>query len=119
MIGEAGSAVCGRNISSPEIRKLIVGRGCVAGVPGARSGNRTYTLFSVQPAKRRPGYANFAISIPSLELVRIDGAPGEDTRLNHLGVKVETSEQVAAATSHLTDAGLVTVEKNDTTCWPM
>ena len=45
-------------------------------------------LFGAEPAKRRPGYANFAIAEPPLKLVLIEGAPGEPTRLDHLGVEV-------------------------------
>lgn len=74
------------------------------------------TLFNTGPAKRRPGYANFAIAEPPLKLVLIEGEPGEDTRLDHLGVEVETTEQVTAATTRLKDAGLATFEENNTTC---
>ncbi|MEO7193854.1 MAG: VOC family protein [Pseudonocardiaceae bacterium] len=35
------------------------------------------SLFGVEPAKRRPGYANFAITEPPLKLVRIEGAPDQ------------------------------------------
>ncbi|MFD9630164.1 ArsI/CadI family heavy metal resistance metalloenzyme [Streptomyces violascens] len=73
-------------------------------------------LFDAEPAKRRPGYANFAITEPALKLVLIEGEAGEDTRLDHLGVEVETTEQVAAATTRLKDAGLATFEENDTSC---
>ncbi|KIF68546.1 glyoxalase [Streptomyces sp. AcH 505] len=73
-------------------------------------------LFGVEPAKRRPGYANFAISTPPLKLVLIEGEPGQETRLDHLGVEVETAEQVTAAATRLKDAGLATFEENDTSC---
>ncbi len=73
-------------------------------------------LFGTGPAKRRPGYANFAITEPPLKLVLIEGEPGEDTRLDHLGVEVESAEQVTAATTRLKDAGLATFEENDTSC---
>ncbi|MFI9201194.1 ArsI/CadI family heavy metal resistance metalloenzyme [Streptomyces sp. NPDC053048] len=73
-------------------------------------------LFGVRPAKRRPGYANFAITEPPLKLVLIEGEPGQDTRLDHLGVEVGTTDQVAAATARLRDAGLATFEENDTSC---
>ncbi|WP_329219424.1 VOC family protein [Streptomyces sp. NBC_01485] len=73
-------------------------------------------LFGAEPAKRRAGYANFAIAEPPLKLVLIEGAPGEETRLDHLGVEVETSEQVGAATRRLKDAGLATFAENDTSC---
>ncbi|GHC72243.1 ArsI/CadI family heavy metal resistance metalloenzyme [Streptomyces cinnamoneus] len=73
-------------------------------------------LFGVEPAKRRPGYANFAIAEPPLKLVLIEGEPGQDTRLDHLGVEVGTTGQVAAATGRLKEAGLATFEENDTSC---
>ncbi|QMU74530.1 glyoxalase/bleomycin resistance/dioxygenase family protein [Streptacidiphilus sp. PB12-B1b] len=73
-------------------------------------------LFGAEPAKRRPGYANFAIDEPPLKLVLIEGEPGQDTRLDHLGVEVGTSDQVTAATDRLKDAGLATFEENDTAC---
>ncbi|GAA1390910.1 ArsI/CadI family heavy metal resistance metalloenzyme [Kitasatospora putterlickiae] len=73
-------------------------------------------LFGTEPAKRRPGYANFAIAEPPLKLVLIEGEPGVETRLDHLGVEVESAEQVTAATTRLKDAGLATFEENDTSC---
>jgi len=73
-------------------------------------------LFGVEPAKRRPGYANFAITEPPLKLVLLEGEPGEATRMDHLGVEVEETEQVNAATQRLKDAGLATFEENDTSC---
>ncbi|MGH3380428.1 MAG: ArsI/CadI family heavy metal resistance metalloenzyme [Actinoallomurus sp.] len=73
-------------------------------------------LFGAEPAKRRPGYANFAITEPPLKLVLIEGEDGQDTRLDHLGVEVATTEQVAAATGRLERAGLATFEENDTSC---
>lgn len=73
-------------------------------------------LFGVEPAKRRPGYANFAVTEPPLKLVLIEGEADEDTRLDHLGVEVESTDQVVAATTRLKDAGLATFEENDTSC---
>ncbi|MFI6335937.1 ArsI/CadI family heavy metal resistance metalloenzyme [Streptomyces sp. NPDC050535] len=73
-------------------------------------------LFGTEPAKRREGYANFAIAEPPLKLVLIEGEPGQDTRLDHLGVEVGSTDQVTAATSRLRDAGLATFEENDTSC---
>ncbi|MFF7385794.1 ArsI/CadI family heavy metal resistance metalloenzyme [Streptomyces griseoluteus] len=73
-------------------------------------------LFGTEPAKRREGYANFALTEPPLKLVLIEGEPGEETRLDHLGVEVESTDQVNAATSRLKDAGLATFEENDTSC---
>ncbi|WP_416970381.1 ArsI/CadI family heavy metal resistance metalloenzyme [Streptomyces sp. 4F14] len=73
-------------------------------------------LFGTEPAKRRAGYANFAIAEPPLKLVLIEGGPGEATRLDHLGVEVGSTEQVRAATGRLKEAGLAAFEENDTSC---
>ena len=73
-------------------------------------------LFAAEPAKRRPGYANFAIAEPPLKLVLIEGAPGEPTRLDHLGVEVETTGEVTAAAGRLAAEGLATATEEDTAC---
>ncbi len=73
-------------------------------------------LFGVEPAKRRPGYANFAIAEPPLKLVLIEGTAGEPTRMDHLGVEVETTDQVTAAAGRLAAEGLATVTEEDTAC---
>ncbi|MDQ4021362.1 MAG: VOC family protein [Actinomycetota bacterium] len=73
-------------------------------------------LFGVEPAKRRPGYANFAITEPPLKLVLLEGEAEQPTVMDHLGVEVQTTEQVTAATDRFTDAGLATFEENDTSC---
>ncbi|MFE6961849.1 ArsI/CadI family heavy metal resistance metalloenzyme [Streptomyces sp. NPDC057696] len=73
-------------------------------------------LFGTEPAKLRDGYANFAIAEPPLRLVLVQGVPGEETRMDHLGVEVETTEAVHAATTRLAGAGLATDVENDTTC---
>jgi catechol 2,3-dioxygenase-like lactoylglutathione lyase family enzyme len=73
-------------------------------------------LFGTGPAKVRDGYANFAIAEPPLKLVLVEGSEGEDTRMDHLGVEVETAEAVADATARLARAGLATAEERGTTC---
>jgi catechol 2,3-dioxygenase-like lactoylglutathione lyase family enzyme len=73
-------------------------------------------LFGVEPAKRRPGYANFAVTEPPLKLVLIEGQPDQPTVMDHLGVEVFTGNEVQAATTRLTDAGLITLSENDTSC---
>lgn len=73
-------------------------------------------LFGVAVAKRRPGYANFAVADPPLKLVLLEGRPDELTRLDHLGVEVSTPEEVASATSRLAATGLDTDVEEATTC---
>ncbi len=73
-------------------------------------------LFGAEPAKRRPGYANFAIAEPPLKLVLIEGGADEPTALDHLGVEVESTDQVGEATARLSAAGLATFEEAGTSC---
>ena len=73
-------------------------------------------LFGAVPAKRRPGYANFAIAEPPLKLVLLEGEPGQSTVMDHLGVEVETTGEVTAATQRLTHEGLATATEEDTAC---
>ncbi len=77
-------------------------------------------LFGAQPAKRRPGYANFAIAEPPLKLVLIETpevrGEGVIGALNHLGVEVEGTAEVAAASSRLAAEGLATAEQDNVTC---
>jgi catechol 2,3-dioxygenase-like lactoylglutathione lyase family enzyme len=73
-------------------------------------------LFGAEPAKRRPGYANFAIAEPPLKLVLIEDTAGEPTGMDHLGVEVETTEEVAAATARLAAEGMATATEEDTAC---
>ena len=72
-------------------------------------------LFGTEPAKRRPGYANFAIAEPPLKLVLLEN-PGRGGTLNHLGVEVEDTAAVEAEQARLAGAGLAAVEERDTTC---
>src|SRR3954454_1999006 len=73
-------------------------------------------LFNTEPAKRRPGYANFAIAEPALKLVLLEGEPGQATVMDHLGVEVESTEQVDEASKRLTGEGMETLVENGTTC---
>ena len=72
-------------------------------------------LFGTEPAKRKPGYANFAIAEPPLKLVLREN-PGQGGTLNHLGVEVDSPDAVDAEQARLAGAGLAAVDERDTTC---
>jgi catechol 2,3-dioxygenase-like lactoylglutathione lyase family enzyme len=72
-------------------------------------------LFGAEPAKTRPGYANFAITEPPLKLVLIEGS-GDPGTLNHLGVEVEATEQVHDAQRRLAGEGLATATEDEVAC---
>ncbi|PKW27569.1 ArsI/CadI family heavy metal resistance metalloenzyme [Phycicoccus duodecadis] len=78
-------------------------------------------MFGVEPHKRRPGYANFAVADPPLKLVLIETSEavrgaGTAGALNHLGVEVASTAEVAEARERFTAAGLASFDENDTTC---
>ena len=71
-------------------------------------------LLGTEPAKRKPGYANFAIADPPLKLVLFEGPEG--ATLNHLGVETETAAEVEAAERRLAADGIETTGVDDTIC---
>ncbi|HEY6625239.1 MAG TPA: ArsI/CadI family heavy metal resistance metalloenzyme [Acidimicrobiales bacterium] len=73
-------------------------------------------LFATGPAKIHPGYANFAITDPPLKLVLIEDATQAPGSLNHLGVEVASSAEVAAAQARLTAVELPTATEDQVTC---
>jgi catechol 2,3-dioxygenase-like lactoylglutathione lyase family enzyme len=72
-------------------------------------------LFAATPAKRRPGYANFALDEPALKLVLIEN-PGKGGSINHLGVEVASTTDVVEATRRLAAEGMDTLVEDGTTC---
>ena len=72
-------------------------------------------LFGTEPAKVRPGYANFAVADPPLKLILFENR-GHRGTLNHLGVEVETTEEVTAAQRRLNREGLATLPEDDVAC---
>jgi catechol 2,3-dioxygenase-like lactoylglutathione lyase family enzyme len=72
-------------------------------------------LFGTEPAKTRPGYANFAIAEPPLKLVLMEN-PGQGGTLNHLGIEVPDTDAVDAVQARLTGTGVASVDERDTTC---
>jgi catechol 2,3-dioxygenase-like lactoylglutathione lyase family enzyme len=72
-------------------------------------------LFRAAPAKRRPGYANFALTKPALKLVLVE-SPGRAGSINHLGIEVASTTEVAEAARRLADDGLETLVEDSTTC---
>ena len=72
-------------------------------------------LFATEPAKRQPGYANFAVAEPPLKLVLFEN-PSASGKLNHLGIEVESTEQVAEAGDRLKQASLTVKTEDQTTC---
>lgn len=72
-------------------------------------------LFATAPAKRRVGYANFAVESPPLKLVLIEN-PDAAGSLNHLGVEVFSTGEVTATQARLAGDGLATATEEGVTC---
>ena len=75
-------------------------------------------LFGTEPAKRRPGYANFAVADPPLKLVLIESTDPGGT-LNHLGVEVASTQDVDQATRRLQATGLETATESGECCYAL
>lgn len=73
------------------------------------------TLFGTTPAKRRPGYANFAVADPPLKLVLFEN-PAATGTLNHLGVERSTMQEVEEQATRLEAAGLTLDTEGDVVC---
>ena len=73
------------------------------------------TLFATEPAKRRPGYANFPITNPPLKLVLFENPEATGT-LNHLGVERESMAEIEEQAARLEAAGLTLDVEGDVVC---
>jgi lactoylglutathione lyase len=72
-------------------------------------------FFKTEPAKIRPGYANFAIQEPPLKLVLFEN-PDVGGTINHLGVEVFSTDEVVDATRYLASQGFITEVEDGTIC---
>lgn len=72
-------------------------------------------LFATEPAKVRPGYANFAVAEPPLKLVLVEN-PGQGGSINHLGVEVADTDTVDAEQTRLSESGFASIDERGTTC---
>jgi predicted enzyme related to lactoylglutathione lyase len=73
------------------------------------------TLFNTEPAKVRPGYANFAVTEPPLKLILMEN-PGHGGSVNHLGVEFADTDAVDAEQGRLAEAGFASIDERGTTC---
>ena len=77
---------------------------------------RYTAVFGVGPAKQRPGYANFVVADPPLKLVLFEN-PRATSALNHLGVELESVEDVRAAIERFAAGGLAhAMAESDVCC---
>jgi predicted enzyme related to lactoylglutathione lyase len=72
-------------------------------------------LFNTQPAKVKPGYANFAVAEPPLKLILVEN-PGQGGSINHLGVEVADVDAVDSEQTRLASEGFTSIDERATTC---
>lgn len=73
-------------------------------------------FFGVGTHKRRPGYANFDLEWPPLKLALVEGEPTTGGSLDHLGILVDSKEEVEGAKRRMMAAGLTTFSEEEVTC---
>ena len=73
-------------------------------------------MLGIEPSKVRTGYAKFDISNPPLNLTLNQVAFGERGALSHLGIQVESTEDVLAMREQWQMRGLLTRDEMDTNC---
>jgi catechol 2,3-dioxygenase-like lactoylglutathione lyase family enzyme len=72
-------------------------------------------LFNTEPAKIKPGYANFAVAEPPLKLILMEN-PGRGGSINHLGVEVSDVDTVDSEQTRLASEGFASIDERGTTC---
>lgn len=75
-----------------------------------------YRRFFGEPKKRKSDYAKFVAEEPEIHLALQPGAIQGHGTLSHLGIRVDSAEQVRQWKTALDSRGLTTEEPNRETC---
>lgn len=73
-------------------------------------------MFGIEPSKVRQGYAKFDVHNPPLNLTLNQGVIRERGALSHLGIQVESTDDVLATRERWIDEGLITRDEMQTNC---
>jgi len=73
-------------------------------------------MLGIEPSKVRTGYAKFDVQNPPLNLALNEAPVTSRGALSHLGIQVESSEDVLTIKQKWNDAGLSTREEMQTNC---
>lgn len=73
-------------------------------------------MFGTEPYKVKPGYAKFDIADPPLNLTMNQAKIEKGGSLSHLGVQVETTEDVLKIGKRWAEIGLLTEDEMQTDC---
>jgi catechol 2,3-dioxygenase-like lactoylglutathione lyase family enzyme len=73
-------------------------------------------LFGAEPTKVKPGYAKFDLETPAVNFTMQEATHCCLQGLSHMGLRMDSTEQVLAFKGRLEAAGLKTEEEMNTTC---
>lgn len=73
-------------------------------------------LFGIEPVKVQPRYAKFDVQNPPLNLALNEGAYAKGGTLSHLGIQVETTEDVLTTRERWIAEGLLTFDEMQVDC---
>ena len=73
-------------------------------------------LFGMTPTKLKPGYAKFDVSDPAVNLTLQESRHCCLQGLSHMGIRVESTNEVLAFKQRLEQAGIKTADEMNTTC---
>ena len=73
-------------------------------------------LFGIEPAKIRQGYAKFDVQNPPLNFTLNEAPHAIGGTLSHLGIQVETTEDVLKTRERWTAEGLLTFDEMQVDC---
>lgn len=73
-------------------------------------------MFGIEPSKVRTGYAKFDVEFPPLNLTLNQNAVTGPGSLSHLGIQVESTEDVLAMKANWLENGLVPRDEMQTIC---
>ena len=74
------------------------------------------TLFGAQPTKLKAGYAKFDLEQPAINLTMQEGKHCCLQGLSHMGIRVDSAEQVQAYRQRLESAGIPILEEKEVVC---
>jgi hypothetical protein len=74
------------------------------------------TLLNHPPSKLKPGYAKFDLESPAINLSIQEKSHCCLQGLNHMGLRVTTSQEIETIKKRLENAGYATADEINTTC---
>ncbi|MCI0427216.1 MAG: VOC family protein [Nitrospiraceae bacterium] len=72
-------------------------------------------VFGVAPQKQTTDYAKFDLKAPALNLALVS-SPGTVSAVNHLGIEVESTDEIAAWKQHLLEQSILEKVEEGTEC---